>query len=695
MRSRTFACLIALLLLSASALAQNSEFPTLDALANLTIPVFNYSDMVERMSPMNTDHTPPAERPQYAIGDRDWFQLTVGEDGKSERVEMELRGQTNRVLIWVQTSVDYPNWRANSLAHTLETQVLNPMQALFKTAEPPGVDGDDRMIVAMMHDPEGNRLGYFSVSHTQPRRIYSKSNQREMLVVNLALDEKYTFFDKVLLDVIAHEYLHVLHFHSDVGEDLWLDEALASYAGHITAEKRFETHGTHSVANSFLESPNIGLTQWQAVEKTGPKYGAGVLFMLHLARRFGDEIVALLLAEPSNGWSAVSKVLREYAGADADEVFADWVLSNYFLDARRGYGYRDLDHELTPPKPIAALNSFPAEYEGELPQYSTDYIAVDVRGADKLFARLWQAPEASFVDEPPPEGERFAYAVATDFSNSRLTLPMVLTAPRQAWLTFRIWYDLAPELEYGYITISEDGGQSWQALRGRYTELSEIYDEFFTYGYTGDSRNWKYERLDLSAYTPGHVLLRFEVVSNVGTSYRGMAIDDLRIQALNFHEGFETPRDTWEYEGWIRTDNRLPNNTWLQVVQDTGDKLHVSRELVNGNGDLTVDLLPGVSQALVAISPIVPQTGLPTKYEFEAYLLNEAGEVMVVSRECSVTTTDPLNFRAVPNGNKIGLLPKGTTVDALDKQEDWFQVDYNGVHGWVHGDYVIPAGNCP
>lgn len=691
---RRLFCIVALML-CLPALAQDGEYPTLAALANMRVPAFDYVDMVDRMSPMNTDHSPPAERPQYEIGDREQFRLSIGEEGNSEQVEMELRGQTKRVLIWVQASVDYPNWRANSLAQVLETQVLNPMQALFKTSEPPGVDGDDRMIVAMMHDPEGNRLGYFSSAHTRPRQVYSRSNQREMVVVNLALDDKYDFFDKVLLDVIAHEYQHVLHHHSDTGEELWLDEALATYAGHVTAEKRFEIHGTHSVADSFLEAPNTGLTQWQATEETGPKYGAGGLFMIHLAREFGEDIAAQLLAEPSNGWRAVSKVLREQHGASADEVFADWVLANYYLDARRGYGYRELDAELNPPGAAAALNSFPATYEGELPQYSTDYITVDARGGDKLLARLWQAPEARFVAEGAPEGEHFAYAVTSDFSNSRLTREILLSAPRQAWLTFRIWYDLAPELEYGYITISDDAGQSWQTLPGRYTDWSEVYDEFYTHGYTGDSRGWKYERIDLSPYTPGHVLIRFEVVSNLATSYRGMAIDDLRIQALNLHEDFETPDDVWEYEGWIRSDNRLPNKTWLQVVQDTGDKLHVSRELVTGNGELAVELLPGVSQALVAVSPIAPVTSLPTEYELEAYLLDENGEVMVVSRECSVTTTDPLNFRATPNGSKIGLLPKGTVVDALDKDGDWFQVDYNNRLGWVHGDYVNTAGECP
>ena len=79
----------------------------------------------------------------------------------------------------------------------------------------------------------------------------------------------------------------------------------------------------------------------------------------------------------------------------------------------------------------------------------------------------------------------------------------------------------------------------------------------------------------------------------------------------------------------------------------------------------------------------------------EASLLDADGNVMVVQRECSLTTTDPLNFRAAPRGNKIGLLLKGTVVDGLDRDGDWFQVDHNGVVGWVHGDYVIQAGVCP
>ena len=429
-------------------------------------------------------------------------------------------------------------------------------------------------------------MGYFPQSSARPQRLYFKSNQREMLVVNLAQDEEYDFFDKVLIEIIAHEYQHILHFHSDFGEELWLDEALASYAGFLAAKPLLRIQGAHGFADSFLEAPNIGLTQWQSSENTDAKYGAGVLFTLYLAERFGDDIMARLLLEPANGWRSVDKVLREYAAVSADEVFADWVLANYFLDSRRGYGHKELEAELTPPQPVASYNSFPATHDGYLPQYSTDYIAVDVRGADKLFLRLWQAPEAQLIDvAAPAEGDHFYYAAATDYSNSSLTRAFDLTGVRNAWLRFKLWHDLDKHSEYAYVTLSNNGGLTWETLSGTHTQSSRVYEDYYDQGFTGGTGNWLPERINLSAYAPGRILLRFEVMSNIATTYSGMAIDDMRIDAIGFRDDFESADDAWDAKGWMLTDNRLPNNTWLQAVQKNRDGLHLSRSLVTGKGD--------------------------------------------------------------------------------------------------------------
>ena len=185
-------------------------------------------------------------------------------------------------------------------------------------------------------------------------------------------------------------------------------------------------------------------------------------------------------------------------------------------------------------------------------------------------------------------------------------------------------------------------------------------------------------------------------MTDSGTHYRGLAIDDLRIDAIGFHDGFEEADAGWIEEGWMRTDNRLPQNAWLQVAQDTPDDgLHVARLLLTGTESWSFELHPGVDTALVAVSPAVPQTTLMTDYELVVNLLDADGNIITLSRDCAVTTTTGLNFRDAPGGSKIGLIPQGTAVDALDRRGDWLQVDYDGALGWVHGGYVTGRGDCP
>ncbi len=687
--------IVVALLLGSATLAQDGDFPTLDELATMEIPRFDFAEMVGRMSRIDTSYTPPANPPDYAVGDIETFIVDMGADEDSVQIEAELRGQTRRVLIWVQATVEYPPWRARALAQRLESQVLNPMEQLFQTSEPPGIDGDPRLYVVMISDPEGSTLGYFPPASTRPRHLDSDSNQREMLVVDLSADDEYDFYDKILIELVAHEFTHVLHFHNDPGEEVWLDEGLAGFAAFHASKSLFNRQSMHWDAEDFLAEPDTGLTQWQDADGEGRKYGAAALFILYLTERFGNDIAARLLAEEADGWRAVEKVLREFENVSAAEVFADWALANLLLDFRQGYGYRALHGDLDPPQPVASFNSFPAAHEGELPPFSTDYFAVDARAADKLHLRLEQALAAQLIPYDAPEGDHFAYAFASDTANSRLTRAFVLTAPRQAWLEFRIWYDLQYEYEYGFVMVSEDDGRTWRTLESRYTSWSYAYVDYYDHGFTGNSRGWREERIDLSPFTPGRILIRFELMSNLGTSYHGMAIDDLRIRAMNYREGFETPDDTWLAEGWIRTDNRLPNITWLQAVQENRDGIHVSRALVAGSGDLTVDILPGVDQALVAVSPVVAHTSMSTDYELGINLVDAEGQFMAVTRECTVTTTANLNFRATPAGAKIGLVPQGTALDALDRSEDWYMVAYRGQRGWISADYVHAAGNCP
>ncbi len=689
MRIRTLA-FIFMLLITTLVKAQDSKFPTLDALANLEIPAFDYGDLVRRLSWIKSTYSPPSGPPQHQVGDRESFMMPTGDKAGEVGVPTELRGMTENVLIWVEETAPYSRAKAQALAERLETDVLGGLKNLFNYSLPPGVDGDPRLIVAITHNPGFRQAGIFGKGHALPRTLFPNSNQREMVVINIALRDGSVLFDDFIVEIIAHEYQHVLLHHRDFNEELWLNEALSSFAEYYTI-------GLESVgqtAEMFLESPNTGLTHLRLGAKLGEKYGAGALFMIFLAEQYGDKMIERLQAESADGWRGVEKVLRESAGVAADDVFADWALANYFQDIGSGYGYDTEEPLPARPQPLTTLRSFPALRRGSLPQYSTDYLAVNVRGADKLSLQLTQAQEANLISAAPYEGDVMYYGVTTASTSSKLTRAFDLRFVPQAWLEFRIWYDLTENREYAYVEASSDGGETWSILEGLHTRSRDRYTWLYEDGYTGSSGGWLNERIDLSDFARRRILLRFEVLSDNVTTYKGLAIDDLRIDAINFHDGFESADEAWVEEGWIRTDNRLPQRTWLQVVQETPEGLRLDRHMMNASGDITVDLLPGVSQVLIAISPVVPQTSLETEYTLEVNLIDADGNAMTVARECALTTTHALNFRDAPNGDKIGLLPQGTTTMALDKREGWFKVQFDNKIGWISGGYVTTKGDC-
>ena len=682
------------ILLSLSIAAQESEFPTLDALDQLEIPVLNYADMLSRLSGFNPSYSLPTEPRDYQIGDRWTFTVPANDVGDQKAANTELRGLTERVLIWVEDSAAYSRRQAQALAERVERKVVLPLQQVFDSTEPPGIDADPRLTIVMIDNPDYSKTGIFPRGHAMPRVLSQRSNEREMMLINIAHEDRVEINEELMDEVIAHEYQHILLHHRDFDEEHWLNEALSGFAEHYTSGAGSGYDSVYWLADIFLEAPNTGLTHLYSVDDVSAKYGAGALFTIFLAQQYGNRILAELYEDDLNGWRSVDKALRESAGVSADDVFADWVLANYFLDANRGYGYRELDELQIPPQPLATFSSLPATHRGRLPQYSTDYLAANTRAGDRLSLKLTQAPEARLIDIAAYEGDHFYYAVVTDTSNSRLTKAFDLGSAEEIWLEYRIWYDLKAHYEYGYVEVSTDEGANWEILAGAHTEDRSLYGRFYDNGYTGFSNGWLNERINLSRFSGRKILLRFEVYSDIVKTYRGLAIDDLRIDAIGVHDGFETKDDAWVAEGWIRSDNRLPQRAWLQVVQENADGLHRSRYLMTSTGEAVIDVLPGVSQALVAISPIVPHTSLDTEYTLEVNLLDDEGLPMAARRECSLTTTNALNFRDAPNGAKIGLLPQGATVDGLDSRQGWFKVEYEGVEGWVHGDYVTKTGSC-
>jgi hypothetical protein len=93
-----------------------------------------------------------------------------------------------------------------------------------------------------------------------------------------------------------------------------------------------------------------------------------------------------------------------------------------------------------------------------------------------------------------------------------------------------------------------------------------------------------------------------------------MAIDDVTIPELTYSSDFETDDGGWEAAGWVRVDNRLPQQTWVQAVEYVGDNVQVTRWLANGSDHWTLPLSAGVHHMTIVVSPFAPTTTISMAY---------------------------------------------------------------------------------
>src|SRR5690606_22413923 len=142
-----------------------------------------------------------------------------------------------------------------------------------------------------------------------------------------------------------------------------------------------------------------------------------------------------------------------------------------------------------------------------------------------------------------------------------------------AALHYRVWYDFEVDYDFGYLTVSADGGATWDVLAPDFAAGASIYGR----AYTGASTVWLNEAVSLDAYAGQEILVRVMVITDDALNSPGMAIDDIRLEAAGYADDFEAGGGGWEARGWIRTDNRLPARLWVQVMQTSPDGPDVQR----------------------------------------------------------------------------------------------------------------------
>ncbi len=150
-----------------------------------------------------------------------------------------------------------------------------------------------------------------------------------------------------------------------------------------------------------------------------------------------------------------------------------------------------------------------------------------------------------------------------------------------------MWWAMEEDYDYGYVMASRDGVK-WEILPGQQTRTDNPSGNNWGAGYTGHSTDlpgavsgWVTETFDLSAFAGGPVWVQFNYVTDDAVNAAGWFVDQITVTEDGTAKAPVDEDETagWQSEGWLYTDNWLPQPWLLQVMEFDGDRLTAVRRI--------------------------------------------------------------------------------------------------------------------
>lgn len=595
-----------------------SDASTLDILTAINFPSNDRVRLAQEYKGIVASLATPAAPKQYKVGDKETFWINRDMQKQNEQLTATLRYMNDVVYMWVEDGERVDDNALKRSADVFANKIYPTNREVLGSEANPGVDNDSRLHI--LNARFANAAGYFSQSDTLPTAVNRHSNNKEMFYINTqALHPGTETYDSVL----AHEFAHMIHrSQNERGDASWITEGF----GDLGIELNGYSAG-HEAA--FAQNPDLQLNAWDSQPGLSiPHYGAAYLFMSYQLNRFGADYIHDVFSTETTGIRTIQHALDKHrTGLSFDQLFADWVVANIVNDPELGSRYNydagDLKIQLA-----NNINLYPASSSDSIHQYGTDYIQLLPAGKDVTFS-FDGSDTVRAVPTDPYSGNFMWWSGRTDFSDAQMTREFDLTGVPSATLNFKTWYDLEPDYDYGYASISTDGGKTWATLKGNTTTTSDPnaanYGNAFNCksdvgcGNPQAQAGWIQEVIDLTPYVGHKVMLRFQQITDEVYAAPGFAIDDIEIPEIGFFDDVEGGENGWQSEGFARIDNILPQHFIVQAIEfgATPRVVPVQLDSENRGSYTTQGLGSDVSRVVIAVSGSTPVTWETAEYQYQ------------------------------------------------------------------------------
>lgn len=516
--------------------------------------------------------TPPPPDALLPIGTHQTFNILNHDDNTVTQIDAVLLAVGEHAYFWFDTgpgSFD-PDPGQLEEARDAFDQIYEADVAIFGSENNPGIDNDPHVYVvnasplalcnvSLNTAGECGLAGYFGSSDVLPAEVDDNSNEHEMFVMNM-----YAFGDSFYLDVLAHEFRHMIEDNYDKNDLDWEVEGSAMLAEDLLGF----VDSPVARANLFLDAPDQQLNRWTDGNSI-PYYGQGFLLNRYIYDRLGQEYYSEFATSAENGLQAVDAVAAAHnLGFTGQQLWLDWLAAI----AIHNHPNRPKEYEIG----IANLDtaavdvvSAPETIDTTVHQYAADYY--QLAGGGEVSINFTGSALVPVLGIAPASGQYMWYANRANYSNLRLTHQFDLTGVAAATLNYSVFHDIEHGYDFAYVSVSTDGGHTWQGLvadrmQGVAAEddpSDSAYTERF---YTGRSRGWLQESADLTPYAGQVIQIRFEYVTDPILTFGGLAVDNIAIPEIGFYDDVEAGADGWLAEGFSRVTAVIPQRWHLLLI---------------------------------------------------------------------------------------------------------------------------------
>jgi len=602
--------------------AQNAN-ETLNTLEQAVVPNSDPNDLAQRLKGIENIPTilPTIPVETFQEGQRKEFWATNMDRNESFQVKATLRKIGVHVYFWVEDGIKVNQRDVDKLVQTFDTKIYPTDREFFGSEWTPGIDGDPHLFIVYARDLGQHIGGYFSSVDSLNPLVHKYSNSHEMFFIN-ADNEK--LYEEYTYGTLAHEFQHMIHWYRDRNEDSWVNEGFSMLAELLNG---YDVGGFDVL---YASDPDISLTDWPDDPDTTPAhYGASFLFLDYFLSRFGENATKALVADQENGMVGIDHVLKDLKITDpqsnklitADDVFADWAVTNYLQDgsvADGRYTYSNYPHAPST-FDTEAFSNCPINWQDRtVNQYGVDYIDISCAGNYNL--RFEGSKEARVVPIDPHSGQYMYWSNKGDESDMTLTHYFDFrNVSGPITLSYFTWYDIEKDYDYLYLVASEDGTR-WKILKTPSGTDRDPSGNSYGWGYSGKSKGWIQEKVDISQFVGKEVQLRFEYVTDAAVNGESFLLDDVSIPEIGYSTDFEQDDGGWKGAGFVRIQNRLPQTFRLTLIKKSYGKVTVEPIPLDVNETATISLDFGkdADQAILVVSGTMRFTRQTADYRFSA-----------------------------------------------------------------------------